>query len=203
MPSFAAGHSPALFNALASPQINQQIPPVPSPRRRKSTPPLSPMARSSRSSRPRNPRQPPCRRQIPIDRTGPTTEPDPTAVSSPEACPTPADRARRSRTDTAGVRQPLTIADIDLIPQNDFRRQATLAAPTKRQLAKDQIITFIVNCHGCFEGFAGSTSRKTSCFAPPNLTAPGHGATSFLESLSTRLKVSIQDEQTPKLSLTV
>ena len=30
--------------------------------------------------------KPPCRRQIPIDRTGRSAEPDPPAVSSPEAC---------------------------------------------------------------------------------------------------------------------
>ncbi len=38
-------------------------------------------------------RQPACRRQIPIDRTGRTAAPNPPAVSSPEASPTPAARA--------------------------------------------------------------------------------------------------------------
>ncbi len=41
----------------------------------------------------------------------PPTERRP-AVSSPEACPTPAERARRRRPATAGVRQPLTGADL-------------------------------------------------------------------------------------------
>ncbi len=40
-------------------------------------PPLSRLATTSRSSRPRNARKPPCRRQIPIDRTCRTAEPDP------------------------------------------------------------------------------------------------------------------------------
>ena len=68
-------------------------------------PPASRLARSSRSSRPRNNRQPPCRRQISIDRTGRTAAPDPPAVPPPpEACPTPADRVRATRPVTAGVR---------------------------------------------------------------------------------------------------
>ncbi len=74
-------------------------------------PPVSRLARSSRSSRPRNARKPPCRRQISIDRTGRTAEPDPPAVSFPEVCPTPAGRVRGIRPATAGVRQPLTRAD--------------------------------------------------------------------------------------------
>ncbi len=64
--------------------------------------------------------QPPCRRQIPIDRTARTAEPDPPAVSSPEACPTPADRARGRHPATAGVRQPFTEAEV---PDLCIRRQ--------------------------------------------------------------------------------
>ena len=53
-------------------------------------------------------REPPCRRQIPIDRTARTAEPGPPAVSTLEACPTPADRASGRHLATAGVREPLT-----------------------------------------------------------------------------------------------
>ena len=38
MPTFAAGHGLALFNALTSPHISQQIPPVPPPSRRDTMP---------------------------------------------------------------------------------------------------------------------------------------------------------------------
>ena len=75
-------------------------------------PPVSRPTESSRSSRPRNDRQTPCRRQIPIDRTARTAAPNPPAVSSPEASPTPADRVRGTGPATAGVRQPFTTTDI-------------------------------------------------------------------------------------------
>ncbi len=90
MPASAAGHGAAVPDATASSQIGQQNHRAASPSRQQCTTPVSPLAGSSPSSRPRNPRQPPCRRQIPIDRTGRTAAPDPPAVSSPEPCPTPA-----------------------------------------------------------------------------------------------------------------
>ncbi len=59
----------------------------------------------------RHPRYPRRRRQIPIDRARGTTEPNPPAVSSPEASPTPANRPCRNLVAAAGVREPLTGAD--------------------------------------------------------------------------------------------
>ena len=93
MPTFAAGHGAAWLKAITSPQISQQDPPASSKSRRKSNPPLAPLARSSPPTRPHNARQPPCHRQIPIDRTTRSAAPNPPAVSSPEASPTPAARA--------------------------------------------------------------------------------------------------------------
>ncbi len=58
------------------------------------------------------PQKPPPSRQIPIAQTSQSAEPKRPAVSSPEACPTPADRVRRSRPATADVRQPLTKAEV-------------------------------------------------------------------------------------------
>ncbi len=107
MPATNAGNDTARLKASQTSQSGRQDPPAPPQSRRKSTPPLSRLARASQSRRPRNARQPACRRQIPIDRTGRTAAPNPPAVSSPEACPTPADRARRTRLYPAGVRQPL------------------------------------------------------------------------------------------------
>ena len=58
-------------------------------------------------------RQPPRRLQIPIDRANRTAEANPPAVSSLEVCPTPAGRGKTPYPSvTAGVRQPLTEADI-------------------------------------------------------------------------------------------
>ncbi len=118
MPAPDAGHGGARLKTTPSPRSSQTHPPAPLQSRRKSTPPLAPLARSLASSRPRNARQPPCRRQIPLDRPGRAIEPDPPAVSSPEACPTPADRARRRHPVTAGVRQPLTTTEVQLSPRN-------------------------------------------------------------------------------------
>ena len=125
MPTFAAGHGAARLKASPSPRFTQtdppappqsrrksNPPPAPPQSRRKSNPPLAPLARSSTSSRPRNPRQPSCRRQFPIDQTTRTIEYKRPAVSSPEACPTPAACVRRRHLVTAGVRQPLTKSDI-------------------------------------------------------------------------------------------
>ena len=49
--------------------------------------------------------------QIPIGRASRSAEHKRPAVSSPEGCPTPADRVRASRPATADVRQPLTITE--------------------------------------------------------------------------------------------
>jgi hypothetical protein len=118
MPAPDAGHGAARLKLTPSPRFTQPDPPVPPPSRRKSSPPDSQLPGFSRSTRPRNPRQTPCRRQIPIDPTGRTVEPNPPAVSSPEACPTPADQARRRHPVTAGVRQPLTPSDLPSLAQN-------------------------------------------------------------------------------------
>ncbi len=112
MPAPEPGHGGARLNPIPGPRLTQPDPPTPLQSRRKSTPPVSRLPKSSRSSRPRNARQPPCQRQIPIDRTARAAEPNPPAVSSPEACPTPADRVRGRRPATAGVRQPLTKAEV-------------------------------------------------------------------------------------------
>ena len=50
--------------------------------------------------------------QIPIGRASRSAEHKRPAVSSPEGCPTPADRVRASRPATADVRQPLTRGDL-------------------------------------------------------------------------------------------
>ena len=50
--------------------------------------------------------------QIPIGRASRSAEHKRPAVSSPEGCPTPADRVRASRPATADVRQPLTIRQL-------------------------------------------------------------------------------------------
>ncbi|MEE9547051.1 MAG: tyrosine-type recombinase/integrase [Hyphomicrobium sp.] len=71
---------------------------------------------------------PPRRHQISIDRTARTAEPDPPALSSPKACPTPADRVRGTRPATAGVRQPLTAADVAGIPREHL--SMTRSRPT-------------------------------------------------------------------------
>jgi len=91
MPATNAGNDTARLKASPSSQSGQQDPPAPPQSRRKSTPPVSRLARASQSRRPRNARQLARQRQIPIDRTGRTAEPNPPAVSSPEACPTPAE----------------------------------------------------------------------------------------------------------------
>ncbi len=116
MPAPDAGHGGARPKPVPSPRFTQQDPTAPPQSRRKSNPPVSRLPRSSRSTRSRNPWQPHCRRQIHIDRTGRTTEPDPPAVSSPEACPTPANRVHRRHPATAGVRQPFTTTDSRDLP---------------------------------------------------------------------------------------
>ena len=50
--------------------------------------------------------------QIPIGRASRSAEHKRPAVSSPEGCPTPADRVRASRPATADVRQPLTLPEV-------------------------------------------------------------------------------------------
>jgi len=77
MPTFAAGHSAALINTTASLQIGQQDPPAPPQNRRNSIPRVSPLTKLTRSKGTQIPRQPACRRQIPIDKTRRTTEPEP------------------------------------------------------------------------------------------------------------------------------
>ncbi len=118
MPTFAAGHSLALFNALTSPRFTLPDPPAPPQSRRKSTPPVAPLDRSLASSRPCNARKPPGHRQIPIDRTARTAEYKRPAVSSPEACPTPPDRVCRNPMHPAGVRQPFTTTEVSDGPEN-------------------------------------------------------------------------------------
>ncbi len=70
MPASGPGHGAVWLKAAASPQFDLQDPPAPPQSRRDTMPAVSWLARSSRSGRPRNARKPPCRRQIPIDRTG-------------------------------------------------------------------------------------------------------------------------------------
>ena len=63
--------------------------------------------------------------QIPIGRASRSAEHKRPAVSSPEGCPTPADRVRASRPATADVRQPLTFhADTRLPPHPPLRTVA-------------------------------------------------------------------------------
>ncbi len=111
-PGFAQAGGGTRPKPVPSPHLTQQDPAAPRQSRRKSIPPLAPRARSLPSSRPRNARKPTCHRQIPIDRTARTTEPDPPAVSSPEASRTPADRVRGTGPATAGVREPFTQAEV-------------------------------------------------------------------------------------------
>jgi hypothetical protein len=77
MPTFAAGHSADLINATASLQIGQQDPPTPPQSRRNSIPRVSPLTKLTRSKGTQIDQQPACRRQIPIDREDPNTEPEP------------------------------------------------------------------------------------------------------------------------------
>ncbi len=118
MPASDPGHGAARLKPTARPRLTRQDPPAPPPSRRDSTPPVSRPTGSSQSSRPRNARQPPRRRQIPIDQTARTAQPNPPAVSSPEACPTPAGRVRCNRLYPAGVRQPFTNAEVQREPRN-------------------------------------------------------------------------------------
>ncbi len=108
MPTFAAGHDAALSDATPGPQSGQQGPRAPPQSRRQAIPPVAELARSSRSCRPHNARQPTRRRQIPIDRASPTAEPKPPAVSSPEACLTPAGRGQAPHPSVSG-RCPTTL----------------------------------------------------------------------------------------------
>ncbi len=79
-----------------------------------------PPRRPHRHPDPRHPTDPATRhrhrgrRQIPIDRTARTAQPNPPAVSFPEASPTPATRDSGNQPSVAGVREPLTEADIVL-----------------------------------------------------------------------------------------
>ncbi len=118
MPATDAGLDGARLKPVPSPRFSQPDPPAAPQSRRKSIPPGSQQPRSSRSNRPRTASQPHCRRQIPIDRTGRATETDPPAVSSPEACPTPANRVHRRHPATAGVRQPFTRTEVQRGPRN-------------------------------------------------------------------------------------
>ncbi len=93
MPAPEPGHGGTRLKASPTPHLAQQDLPAPQQSRRKSTPPVSRPAESSQSTRSCNAGKPPCCRQIPIDRTGRTAAPNPPAVSSPEASPTPAARA--------------------------------------------------------------------------------------------------------------
>ncbi len=122
MPTSAAGHLPspkrssgfaqagaaARLKAMASLQIGQQDPPVPPQSRRISTPPAAPLAKRAPSNTNRIAQHPACRRLIPIDREGRTTELKSPAVSSPEACPTPADRGKAPHPPVSG-RRPTTL----------------------------------------------------------------------------------------------
>ncbi len=110
MPAPEPGHGGTRLNPIPGPRLTQPDPPAPLQGRRKSTPPVAPLATSLPSRRTRTDRQPPCHRQIPIDQTARTAAPNPPAVSSPEASPTPADRVRATGPATAGVREPLTTA---------------------------------------------------------------------------------------------
>jgi hypothetical protein len=112
MPAPDPGHGGARLKPVPSPHFPRQGPTAPLQSRCDTTPSVAPMATSLPSRKTRSARQPPRRRQIPIDRTARTAAPDPPAVSSPEACPTPADQARRRHPDTAGVRQPLTTCEV-------------------------------------------------------------------------------------------
>jgi len=110
MTPVATGHGIACLKTTVSHQIHRQVQPATRQNRNQTTPPVSSSSRSPRSNgigyRQKHAR---CH-QIPIDRTGRATEAKLTAISFLEACPTPADRARRSRFATTGVRQPLTTA---------------------------------------------------------------------------------------------
>ena len=108
MPTFAAGHDAALSDATPGPQSGQQDPRTSPQSRRQANPPVAGLARSSRSCRPHNARQPTRSRQIPIDRASPNAEPKPPAVSSPEACPTPAGRGHATHPTVSG-RCPTTL----------------------------------------------------------------------------------------------
>jgi hypothetical protein len=146
MPATNAGNDTARLKASQSSQSGQQDPPAPPQSRRKSTPPVSRLARASQSRRPRNARKPSCRRQIPIDRTGRTAAPNPPAVSSLEACPTPAVRARRSHRVTADVRQPFTTTDLQrhshLRPLLGVKRKCqTSWPPEPRECCQHEVVT--------------------------------------------------------------
>lgn len=76
MPTFAAGHSTALLNAIASPQIGQEFLPRPPPSRPKSTPQVALPAKTRPSTATHIAQQPGSRRLIPIDKASRTTEPE-------------------------------------------------------------------------------------------------------------------------------
>jgi hypothetical protein len=77
MPTFAAGHSTALLNAIASPQIDQEFLPAPPPSRPKFTPHVALPAVTRQSKAIQIAQQPGSRRLIPIDKASRTAEPEP------------------------------------------------------------------------------------------------------------------------------
>ena len=95
-PAPIAGHPPSAIEPCPrDAKAARDGAPIPEP---------SPPALSTR------PRQPKPGATIPIGRARPTAAPHLPAVSSPEASPTPADRAHGPPPATAGVREPLTKA---------------------------------------------------------------------------------------------
>jgi hypothetical protein len=76
MPTFAAGHSTALINAIASPQIDKELLPGPPPSHPKFTPQLALPAKTTQSKATQLGQQPGSRRLIPIDKASRTTEPE-------------------------------------------------------------------------------------------------------------------------------
>ena len=171
MPASAAGHGTARLKARVSPQIGRQDPHVPPPSRRKSAPPAAPRAKLPRSRETQIARQPACRRQIPIDRTGRTAAPNPPAVSSPEACPTPADRVRGTRPATAGVRQPLTTADLQrhahLRPLSGVKQTSNVRFLSPPHSCADDV---------CFQGQSGPPTHGPKESAYSQTRTYGHSA---------------------------
>jgi hypothetical protein len=141
MPTSTVGHADALPNATASPRNGQQDPRAAPQSRRKSTPPATHLVRAARSNRPGYARQLSCRRQIPIDQTGRKNEPKPSAVSSPEACPTPATRGKATLTHHPG-RRPTNLHSSGL----NAHPPRTSASPPITEVARSNV---------CFQGNSG------------------------------------------------
>ncbi len=108
MPAPEPGHGAAWLKAAASPWFDPQDPPAPPQSRRDTMPAGLTTDRILTIQQAGDDRQIPRRRQIPIDRTTRTAAPNPPAVSSSEASPTPAHRVRGTGPATAGVREPFT-----------------------------------------------------------------------------------------------